>query len=171
MATNAGMPTSDGAPAAIEFDLSQSPPSDSRKRFEAEAAKRRATKRTLTPARTRSMSAGRKNVHGISFDKPRMPRPESVRTRGRAADGPGQTPTQGKLIDGEGWTIVKIVEQLDMDRQSIVELRDTVDTMYRSQQQQMVDFTTLQKLIDANDVKNGNIVTGLMACRMKKYRR
>ncbi len=162
MATNAGMPTSDGAPAAIEFDLSQSPPSDSRKRFEAEAAKRRAMKRTLTPARTRSMSAGRKNVHGISFDKPRMPRPESVRTRGRAADGPGQTPKQGKLIDGEGWTIVKIVEQLDMDRQSIVELRDTVDTMYRSQQQQMVDVTTLQKLIDANDVKNGNIVTGLM---------
>ena len=54
MATNAGMPTSDGAPAAIEFDLSQSPPSDSRKRFEAEAAKRRAMKRTLTPARTRA---------------------------------------------------------------------------------------------------------------------
>ncbi len=69
MATNAGMPTSDGAPAAIEFDLSQSPPSDSRQRFEAEVAKHRATKRTLMPPRTRSMSAGRRNTHGISFGR------------------------------------------------------------------------------------------------------
>ena len=107
-----------------------------------------------------------------------------MRPRGRAADGPEQAPKQGKLIDGEGWTIINIVEQLDMDRQAIMELRDTVNTMYHSQQQQMVDFTDLQKLIDANDAKhldnvndlkqetakikgelmhqNGNIITGLM---------
>jgi hypothetical protein len=48
-------------------------------------------------------------------------------------------------LGDDGWTIIKLAEQLKEDRGHIKFLRGTIGTMYAAQQQQMVDHTGLEK--------------------------
>ena len=48
-------------------------------------------------------------------------------------------------LSDSDWTIIKIVEQMDIDRRHTQKLQDTIETMRVSQLQHMADLLTIDK--------------------------
>ena len=137
--------TMGGDNSAEEFDLSLSPPGKAEaKKVEPE------TKRPRVPPRMQTKRA--------ASEEPRQLGRASIATRRAVANSlwpDSQAAAHPKVQLGDsGWTILKLVEQMDADRRHTKLLKDTIETMHVSQLQQMADLLAITKDVTARDLEH-----------------
>ena len=144
-----------GQDPALQFAFPCTSPgaSNYEKKDEPESKRERSSMPPRLGKRTASMGANEPNRRFIP--QPMRSQSASLRQSVWSGSDPGPETIDASLydlsasppkvrIDESGWTTTKIVEQMETNqdefRRSIQSMRDTIQTMYVSQQQQMVDF-------------------------------
>ena len=127
-----------GDSSADELSLSLSPPGKvepESKRFRTPPRPPLSTKRASSEQPASRAAAQRKMAQSVWPDLQASKRPKVQ-------------------LDDSGWTILKLVEQLDQDRKHIKMLRETIESMHTAQLQQMTDVTNITKNADRRDLQN-----------------